>query len=190
MTSAVETAALAKAAVREGKKLLARTMNTEEWRMAGHIEVDTTDEEGRWLVSTPPDDPLRLVHLPTGRKLVVPFCSMVSDFASVPEAIQWIAKQSTLFHMRPRDYEYSAYLHDQLYCAGWCYAVHKGHAVRVPVTKRQADAMLFIALECEGATLADGLAYHSAVSCFGGRAWRKCRAATPEWPPLFGKAEK
>ena len=182
--------AAAKAAVREAKKLLARTMYTAEWKLCGRIEADTVEQEGMWLVSTPPEDPLRLEHVPTGRALVVPFSSMETDFASVPRAAQGIGGKA--LHLKPRDYERSAYLHDQLYAAGWCWAVRKGEdarAVKVPVSKAAADAMLFCALECEGATLADGLAYHGGVALFGGPAWRRCRREKAEWPEMFETAK-
>lgn len=192
MSSAAASAA-AKAAVKEARKWLARGMSTEEWRLAGRIEVDTTAKDGVFLVSTPPEDPVRLEHVPTGRKLAVPFSSMETDFASVPKAAQRLGAKSPALHLRPRDYELAAFFHDQLYAAGWCWAVQRERAVKVPVTKTQADAMLFVALECCGATHADGLAYHGAVSLFGGKAWKRCRERPESWPELFsaeGKEEK
>lgn len=176
--------------VNAGRKLLERTMSTEEWKLAGTIEVCEEVRPGVWQVTTPADDPLRLEHVPTGRKLAVPFRMMESDFASVPEAAQKLGSYSRALHLAPRSFEKAAFFHDQLYDAHWCWAVADGKAVQVPVTRRQADAILFICLECLGATVADGLAYHGAVSLFGGPHWERSSQMATDWPKLFDEPPK
>ena len=169
------------------KSLLSRVMDSADWRLHGLLQVESIMGKGRWMVSTPRSDPVRLEHVPTKRNLVVPFSAMEMDFASVPALAQRIGVKA--LHLRPRDYERAAFLHDQLYAAGWCWATEDGVAVKVPVSKKQSDAILFVALECSGATWADGLAYHSAVHLFGRKAWKRCRKQGAEWPELFAEVD-
>ena len=184
-------AALAGAGAKEARKALrrffGRELSTDEWKLAGRYDEEPKGD-GWFLARIDPADPLRLEHLPSGQKLVVPFKEILTDYASVPRLVQSVSAGADVVHFQATDYKDAALLHDMLYAAAWCWAVKNGRAVRVPVTKRQADGALYIALECSGATLADGLAYHGAVSLFGGGPWRRCRAQTPEWEPLFVEA--
>lgn len=186
------TAAVASAGVKEARKSLrkffGKELSTDVWRLAGRYDTEPKGD-GWYLARIDPADPLRLEHLPSGRKLVVPYKELLTDFASVPRLVQSLSGGSSIVHFKATDYKDAALIHDMFYAAGWCWAVYKGRAVKVPVTKRQADAALFVGLECSGATLADGLAYHGAVTLFGGGPWRRCRAQTPEWEPLFGGAQ-
>lgn len=165
-------------------KFLGRELSTDEWRLAGRYEAEPKGG-GLYLARIDPADPLRLEHLPTGQKLVVPFREMETDFASVPRILQSLAGGSSVLHLQPTSYKDAALFHDELYAAAWAWAVKGGRAVKVPISKRQADAVLFVGMECSGATVADGLSYHGAVALFGGDAWRTCRRETPAWPVLF-----
>ncbi|MBR6021664.1 MAG: hypothetical protein IK066_04515 [Kiritimatiellae bacterium] len=181
-----------------GKKLLDRAMFTAEWRLEGKIDVGEEVRPGWWRVTVPTDNPLRLVHVPTGRKIVVPFREMETDFASVPAAAQAVGDKVGALHVRPRDYEEGAFFHDELYEAGWAWAVMtvevdgkpQPMAIRVPVTKEQADAALFCCLQCRGATLADGMAYGGAVALFGKSHWEAARKKSPAWPETICAAEE
>ena len=181
----------------EGKKLLERAMYTAEWRLEGEIAVGEEVRPGWWRVAIPQDNPLRLVHVPTGRKIVVPFREMETDFASVPEVAQKLGGAFKALHVKPRSYEKSAVFHDELYEAGWVWVVMtvevdgkpQAMALRVPVERSQADAILFVCLECQGATLADGLSYHGAVSLFGESHWEEARKKAPAWPETIAAAE-
>jgi hypothetical protein len=168
-----------------GKKLLSRTMYTAEWRLEGEIEVGEEVRPGTWLVRVPRKNPLRLLHATTGRMLVVPFAEMETDFASVPRLAQKAGRAFDALHLERRAYEKSAFFHDALYCAQWCWAVQDGVAVRVAVSKAEADSVLFVGLECEGATLADGLAYTGAVALFGAGHWEAAGKEAGKWPALF-----
>lgn len=190
MSGSAAATAAAKVALQEARKFLARPMHTDEWRLAGRIEVVAELEPGRrWLVKTPQADPLRLEHIPSGYKLVVPFREMETDFASIPELARRLAGKAKALHLEPMDYAKSAFFHDQIFAAAWCWCVRAGLAIRVTVTKRQADAILFVCLECEGATWADGLAYHGGVSLFGQKAWRAARKRNESWWPVFEDEE-
>ena len=165
---------------------LSRELSTEVWRMAGRFEAEPLGG-GLYLAKIDPDDPLRLEHLPSGQKLVVPYREMETDFASVPRIIQRLTRDSSLVHLQSTSYRGPALMHDEFYTAAWAWVVKAGRRVRVPVSKRQADACLFIGLECKGASVADGLAYHGGVALFGGPAWRQCRRDQAKWPEMFGK---
>lgn len=182
--SAALTAAGAKEARAAIRNFLSRELSTDCWRVAGRYDTEPRGD-GWFLARIDQTDPLRLEHLPTGQKLVVPFAESLTDFASVPKLLQRLSRGQDVLHLQATSYPDAALFHDMLYEAAWCYAVKSGRAVRVPVTKAQADAVLYIAMECAGATFADGLAYHGAVSLFGGEAWKRCRAKTPEWAPLL-----
>lgn len=179
-------AAAAKIVLKEARSLLARPMRTDEWRLLGEIQLVKEVSPGRWLVRVPSENPLRLEHVPTGMLLVGAFREMETDFASVPKSVQKIAKDSKVLHLNPRDYELAVFSHDQDYAAGWCWAVWNGCAVKVTLTKGQADAKMYVMLECCGATYADGLAYHGGVALFGGKAWKRCRREKSSWPEMFG----
>ncbi len=184
--SGVFTAAVAAAGAKEARAALRRffskQLSTDQWKLAGRYDTEPKGG-GWWLAKIDPSDPLRLEHV-SGQKLVVPFAEMLTDFASVPRLVQSLSGGDVL-HLKATDYRDAALFHDMLYAAAWCWAVKAGRAVKVHVTKAQADAVLFVALECSGATMADGLAYHGAVALFGGGPWRRCRAQRPEWPPLL-----
>ena len=166
------------------KKLLGRTLEGDGWELLGRY-VATSVGAGRYHVTVNRHDPPRLRHVELGQALVIPWATMETDFASVPEAVQHVAANSKILHLDPRAYELPALLHDALYAAGWCWAVWQGRAVRVEVTKAQADSVLYQALRCANATVADALAYYGAVSVFGGRPWRDWRRNPPEWPALY-----
>ena len=182
---AAAAAAGSKAARKELRKFFEQELSTDQWRLAGRYDAEPRGG-GWYLVKIDPSDPLRLEHVPTGQKLVVPFREMTTDFASVPRLVQSLSKSAELVHFQATSYRDAALLHDMLYAAAWCWAVKGGRAVKAKVTKGQADAALFVALECSGATLADGLAYHGAVTLFGGAPWKHCRQKPAEWPELFG----
>ena len=180
--------ATAKVTVRAARKLLGRTMHAKEWRLAGTFEVVGQNPfKMMSLVRIPPEDPLRLEHIPTGWKIVFPLREMETDFASVPKMAQWIGKALEELHLEPRSYEKAALFHDGCYAAAFVFVVHRSRAVKVAITKRQADAILFVALECQGATVADGLSYTTAVELFGKGAWTRCREHPEGWPPMYGE---
>jgi hypothetical protein len=180
--SGATTKAVATLALRNAKDLLSSLMHTEEWDLCGEIHPEKTGDQ-TWMVSTPKENPLRLVHLPTGRMLVVPFARMETDFASVPKFLQRLGGK--VFHFKPTDYKLSAFFHDQVFAAGGVIVVFARRRLFVKISMRQANAILFVCMECEGATWGDGIAYHSAVTLFGRRAWTKCRKENAQWPPLF-----
>lgn len=179
--------ATAKVTVRAARKLLGRTMHAKEWRLAGTFEKVREVRPGVWLVRIPPEDPLRLEHIPTGWKIVFPLREMETDFASVPKMAQWIGKALAELHLEPRAFEKAALFHDGGYAVAFVFVVHRSRAVKVSITKRQADAILFVALECQGATVADGLSYTTAVELFGKGAWTRCREHPEGWPPMYGE---
>jgi len=181
---AAAAAAGAKAARKELRRFFGKALSTDQWKLAGRYDAEPRGD-GWYLAKIDPNDPLRLEHVPTGQKLVVPFKELLTDFASVPRLVQSISKSAELVHFQATSYRDASLLHDMLYAAAWCWAVKGGRAVKAKVTKGQADAALFVALECSGATLADGLAYHGAVTLFGGAPWRRCREKPAEWPELL-----
>ena len=187
--SAALTAAGAKEARKALRGLFGRKMSAEDWRLVGRYDEEPRGD-GWYMVRIDPDDPLRLEHLPTGQKLVVPFAEILTDYASVPKMLQGLADGSEVLHLKATDHKDEAVFHDMLYAAAGCYAVKKHRAVWVRVTKAQADAVLYVCMKCRGATLADGLAYHGAVSLCGGPAWKKCRRENAEWPKLLVPAEE
>lgn len=186
--SGVFQAAVAVAGSKEARKALrsffGRKMSTEDWRLVGRYDEEPRDD-GWYMVRIDPDDPLRLEHVPTGQKLVVPYREILTDYASIPKLLQGIADDSEVVHLHATDHKDEAVFHDMLYDAAWCYAVKGGRAVVVPVSKRQADAVMYVAMKCRKATLADCLSYHGALSLFGGKAWRKCRREQSRWPVLL-----
>ena len=184
MSGGIDSAAAVAIAKDTVRRFLGRELSTKEWRLAGKYGAEPCGD-GVFAITIDTADPLRIEHVPSGQKIVVPFKATTSDFASIPRMLQSLGEKSETLHLLPTSYKDAALIHDMLYEAGWCWAVKDGRAVRVPVTKSQADAALFVALECSGATLADGLAYHGAVTLFGGRAWKRCRNAKTEREPLF-----
>ena len=165
--------------------LLSRKMHTDEWRVDGEIVPVREVEPGRWLVRVPRENPLRLKSVHDFRRVAV-YAEMETDWASVPACAQRLGDLFPALHLHPRDFEHAVFGHDMDYEAGACWCVWRRRAVWVPLTKRQADAKLFVMLECAGATWADGLAYHGGVSLGGRAAWRKCRRNKADWPLLFG----
>ena len=169
-----------------GKELLGRTMKGEGWELLGTYTATPTGG-GRYHVDLDRENPLRLVWGANRQALVIPWASMETDFASVPDVLQHMAPHSGVLHLDSRAYERSALLHDAVYAAGWLYAVWQGRAVVVRLTREQADSLLYAAMRCEKATVADAVAYYGAVSVFGKKPWRKWRANPPAWPTLYGR---
>lgn len=193
---------IAKAAGAVLVELLGRKLKTDKWKLRGTFRAEPTDKKGLYTITVPEKDPLRLVHVASGRALVVPYRKFESDFASVPAMVRALFGKVSALHLEPRDYEEPVVMHDAFYGAGWCWAVRTvegdgkavREAVRVPMSKEQADAALFVGLECKGATLADGVAYHGGVAIFGGRRWAagiaegQEKVASGEWEVLWGEA--
>lgn len=188
----------AKEAYKAVKRLLGHELSADGWRLAGRFD-DEPRSDGWYIAHIDPSDPLRLEHVPTGRKLVVPFAKMLTDYASVPRLLQAVGKSSDVLHLDPTRYKAAALFHDELYAAAKAIAVSnvtlkngrtEARAVVVTISRRQADAVLYVCMECMGATLADALAYHGAVSLFGGRAWKLCRQGDEQWPLMIDLIRK
>jgi len=173
------SAELAKVAGKVLLELLGRKLKTDKWELRGTYTAEPTERKGVFLVTVPEDDPLRLVHVASGRAIVIPWKRFESDFASVPAMVRALCGKAKFLHLEPRDYEEVALLHDGFYGAGWCWVARTAErggkqvveAVRVPLEKREADAALYVGMECKGATVADGISYHAGVAMFGGKRW-------------------
>ena len=172
-------AEIAKVAGKALLKLLGKPLKTDKWALRGTYTAEPTDKKGVYTIIVPEDDPLRLVHLASGRAIVIPWARFESDFASVPAMVRALCGKASVLHLGPRDYEEAAVLHDGFYAAGWCWSVRTAErdgkrvveAVRMPLEKREADAALYVGMECKGATVADGISYHAGVAMFGGKRW-------------------
>lgn len=165
-----------------GERLCSRT-----WRLEGGAALDSAGK-GLWTARIYPADALRLRHVPSGRCICPAFREMETDLASVPEIAKRVARHFPALHLEADSYARSAIFHDALYEAGWCWVVEGRKASRAPVTRAQADAILYLCLCCEGATAADGFAYHAGVRAGGASHWRKARRETATWPLLFDGA--
>lgn len=195
------SAELAKVAGKALLKLLGKPLKTDKWELRGTYTAEPTDRKGVYLVTVPEDDPLRLVHVASGRAIVIPWKRFESDFASVPAMVRALCGKASMLHLGPRDYEECAVLHDGFYGAGWCWVARTVErdgkqvveAVRMPLEKREADAALYVGMECKGATVADGISYHAGVAMFGGKRWdrgiEEGKAATESgrWAELWAK---
>jgi len=179
----VESALLAEA-VRAARKALASPMRPGTWALEGVLALEPRGK-GLWRATLDPADPLRLRHLPTGRCLCPAYREMDTDLASVPSIAQAVGKASKALHLAPCAFPKSAVTHDAGYAAGWFWVVADGVARKATVTRAQADAILYLCLSCEGATVADGIAYHAGVRAGGLSRWRAARQHPENWPPLF-----
>jgi len=188
MSPAGSLAALAlKAARRELSRKASAPMGARDWRMEGAFPLEACGK-GRWHLRLDPEDPLRLRHLPSRRCLCPAFREMETDLASIPALARLAGKPFKALHLQADSYPRSAVFHDALYAAGWCWVVEFGIASRARVTRAQADAILYLCLACEGATAADGLAYHTCVRAGGASHWNAARREAAEWPLLFGES--
>lgn len=158
------------------------------WRLEGKFELEPIGK-GRFLVRLDPADPLRLRHLPTGRCLCPAYREFETDLASVPAIAKRIGRHFESLHLESDSYVRDAIFHDALYEAGWCWVVQDGQASRATVTRAQSDAILYLCLCCDGATVADGIAYHAGVRLGGASHWRDARRDTAKWPLLFDLPE-
>lgn len=174
--------ALLAAALKDARRRLAEKVVCEDWRLEGAFPLEARGK--LWHLALDPADPLRLRHVPTGRCLCPPFREFDTDLASIPALLQKATRASRTLHLQADSFPRSAAFHDALYDAHWCWAVEEGRALRAPVTRAQADAILYLCLASEGATVADGMTYHAAVRAVGERHWRLAPDA-PAWPPLF-----
>lgn len=181
----LESALLA-AAVRAARKALASPMRPGGWALEGGLVLEPRGK-GLWHATLDPADPLRLRHLPTGRCICPAYREMDTDLASVPRIAQAAGKASKALHLAPDAFPKSAVFHDAGYAAGWFWVVADGVAREAPVTRAQADAILYLGLSCEGATFADGIAWHSGVRLGGASHWLADPAAAG-WPLLFGES--
>ena len=218
MSSAGSLAALAlKEARRELSRKAAAPMGAGDWRMEGAFPLEACGK-GRWHLRLDPENPLRLRHLPSRRCLCPAFREMETDLASIPALARLAGKPFKALHLQADSYPRSAVFHDALYAAGWCWVVSPveklkgseveklksslstlqpfnlstprkgGIASRARVTRAQADAILYLCLACEGATAADGLAYHTCVRAGGASHWNAARREAAGWPLLFGES--
>lgn len=158
------------------------------WRWEGEYALEPI-EENLWRIHLDPANPLLLRHVPSRRCLVPAFREMDTDLASIPDFAVRIGRHLDAVHLERDSYVRSVVMHDALYTAGWCYVVVAGLASRATVTRAQADAILFLGLACEGATAADGFAYHAGVRLGGASHWAAARKITPQWPTLFALPE-
>lgn len=171
---------------KELRKQAAKPMHSTDWRLEGEFVLEELGK-GWWHIRLNPEDPLRLHHLPSGRCLCPAYREMDTDLASIPAAVRLAGQAVSCLHLKRDSYPRSASFHDALYYAGWCWAVENGRASRAPVTREQTDAILYLCLQCEGATAADGLAYHSGVRLGGASHWAASRKETPSFPVLFAE---
>lgn len=174
--------AILAAALRAARKRLGEQVPCPDWRLEGAFPLQARGK--LWHLALDPADPLRLRHVPTGRCLCPPFREFDTDLASIPALLQKATRASRTLHLQADSFPRSAAFHDALYEAHWCWVVADGLALRSPVTRAQADAILYLSLASEGATVADGMTYHAAVRAAGARHWRLATDA-PAWPPLF-----
>lgn len=184
MSAAGSLAALAlKAARRELARKAATPMSARDWRLEGAFPLEARGK-GRWHLRLDPEDPLRLRHLPSRRCLCPAFREMDTDLASIPALARLAGKPFKALHLKPDSFPRSAVFHDASYAIGKCWVVEYGIATLATVTRAQADAIYYLCLQCEGATFADGIAYHSAVRAGGASHWLADPAAAG-WPLLF-----
>lgn len=187
-TAASLVALALKTARKELARKAAEPLHSRDWRLEGAFPLEARGK-GRWHLRLDPADPLRLRHLPSRRCLCPAFREMDTDLASIPALARLAGKPFKALHLKPDSFPRSAVFHDALYDAGWCWAVEFGIASRARVTRAQADAILYLCLGCEGATCADGLAWHSAVRAGGAGHWLADPAAAG-WPLLFGQNQE
>lgn len=141
-----------------------------EWR--GRLVME---EIGRntWKVGQDDDDPCRLWIPAVGLEYAWPGGGWISDGPTIPWAACKILDCERSRFLR------AGFLHDSCYGLGAVYArIPGGKWVRIPVTKREADLILRVGVNAEGATNGQEVAIYAGVrSAFGRAAWKKCREA-------------
>jgi hypothetical protein len=139
-----------------------------EWR--GHLIAEA---EGKgWRVRTDPADPCRLFVAETGLEYRWDG-EFWSDGGSIPKAFQG-AKH---LRLRPDSFPRSYFLHDDVY-ANWRVFVREDGTKewrRVPVTRLEADTLLYVGLVAECATALEARVIFRAVRMFGHHAWNAHR---------------
>lgn len=176
-------AALLSTALKAARRRLKEPIPCDDWRLEGTVCLEKKGA-GLWRATIDPADPLRLRHVPTGRCLCPAFREFDTDLASIPWLLQKATRGSETLHLQADSFPESVVFHDSIYTVHWCWVVVGGEATRAPVTRAQADAILYLCLACQGATIADGMAYHAGVRASGASHWRIPDGA-PQWPPLF-----
>lgn len=176
-------AALLSTALKAVRRRLREPIPCDDWRLEGSVKLEKKGA-GLWRATIDPADPLRLRHVPTGACLCPAFREFDTDLASVPALLQKATSGSETLHLQADSFPESVVFHDALCSVHWCWVVFGGEATRAPVTRAQADAILYLCLACQGATIADGMAYHAGVRAFGASHWHLDPDA-PQWPPLF-----
>lgn len=184
----IEGTALLALAAREARKALEKNMAPRGWALEGGLALEKRGP-CLWRATIDPADPLRLRHLATGRCLCPAYREMDTDLASVPLVARMAGKAVNALHLARDSFPKSAVMHDSGYDAGWFWVVSFGGARRARVTRAQVDAILYLCLGCEGATVADGIAYWNGVHLGGASHWRAARQKPGNWPVLFAAPE-
>lgn len=140
-----------------------------EWR-GNLVKVDVG--KNAWQVGQDDADPCRLWIPAFGLEYAWPSGGWLSDGPSIP----WAACK--ILDCERTTFLKSGFLHDFCYRAGAIYArVPGGKWVRIAVTKRQADILLRVGVNAEGATNGQELAIYAGVRTpFGRKAWNDWRA--------------
>ena len=172
MSAAISSAVLAKA----GKLLISelrkwadsRGKPLGEWR--GQLKFEEL-WENLWRVHNPSEDPCRL-WIPAAGLEYTWADGFLSDGPTIPDFACRVLK------CKRTDFLRSGFLHDYAYDFGSLLARPEGRKEwsRVEVTKHDADVILRVAVNAEGATRAQEAAIYAGVkSSVALAAWRKCR---------------
>ena len=140
-----------------------------EWRGAL-----TARAEGRgWRVANGAADPCRLYVSEVGLEYAFGN-DFWSDGGSIPRPVQG-AKH---LRLKPDSFPRAYFLHDFLYARATAHVREPGGKwVQVPVTRLEADTLLYCGLVAEGATALEARLIFRAVRLFGEKAWKAHRKA-------------
>ena len=158
---------VAKAAVK--LLLSAKPSRKDRWR-----GTYTATKNGKyWIVTNDPADPSRLYVKHVG--LEYAFAGTIrSDGGSIPKALQGVKGM----RLKPDSFPRTFFQHDANYDTGTVFVrIPGGEWVEVPIDRQTADALLYIGLCAEDATLAEAHAIYRPVRMFGWRNWDACRKA-------------
>ncbi|MBQ7252299.1 MAG: DUF1353 domain-containing protein [Kiritimatiellae bacterium] len=176
MSTAAALVPLGRAILRHTAKEAARRAATALPRSRGTWAGSYVAEKvrGGWRVANAPDTPCRLAVDGAGIDYAFGTELFFTDGGSIPKPVQGVK------HLRlaPDSFPKTYFLHD------WCYA-HAAVLARktggdgpwlcLPVTRLEADTLLYCGLVAEGATALEARLVFRAVRMFGRRAWAKCR---------------
>lgn len=172
MSAAISSAVLAKAGklliteIRKWAKSRGKPLG--EWR--GALKFEELGKN-RWKVHNPSADPCRL-WVPAAGLEYAWADGFVSDGPTIPDFA------CRALECKRTDFLRSGFLHDYAYEFGSLLARPEGRQEwsRVEVTKHEADVLLRVGVNAEGATRGQEAAIYAGVkSSFALAAWRKCR---------------